>query len=83
VSRRSTTTVPDDGVWAGSWVADRLGVVVRTDDAPLGVSVAELAGLALRHNRLRAHLLVSTVLGKHHPADPRLVLGAGRLLGEQ
>ena len=41
----------------------------------------DLVGMALRRNPRRAHLLVSTVLGKHLPADPRLVYGAGRLLG--
>ena len=39
-------------------------------------------GLALRRNPRRAHLLVSRVLGKHIPADPRLVHAAGLLLGE-
>nr|WP_231390195.1 phosphoribosyltransferase domain-containing protein [Nocardia sp. CNY236] len=37
----------------------------------------------IRHNNpRRAHLLVSTVLGKHLPTDPRLVLGAGERLGD-
>jgi adenine/guanine phosphoribosyltransferase-like PRPP-binding protein len=40
-----------------------------------------LVGMALRINSRRSHLLVSRVLGKHVPADPALVLGAGRLLG--
>ncbi|WP_249644483.1 phosphoribosyltransferase domain-containing protein [Nocardia sputi] len=35
-----------------------------------------------RNNRRRAHLLVSTVLGKHLPTDPRVVLGAGDHLGD-
>jgi hypothetical protein len=35
----------------------------------------------LRRNPRRSHLLVSTVLGKHVPTDPRMVYGAGRLLG--
>ncbi|MEO9239532.1 MAG: phosphoribosyltransferase family protein, partial [Jatrophihabitantaceae bacterium] len=37
--------------------------------------------MAVRRNPRRAHLLVSTVLGKHLPCDPRLVYGSGRLLG--
>nr|WP_170310987.1 phosphoribosyltransferase domain-containing protein [Modestobacter muralis] len=37
--------------------------------------------MALRRNPRRAHLLVSRVLGKHVPTDPRLVHGTGRLLG--
>nr|WP_082393381.1 phosphoribosyltransferase family protein [Nocardia arizonensis] len=36
----------------------------------------------LRRNPKRAHLLVSTVLGKHLPTDPRVVLGAGDRLGD-
>ncbi|HZC70014.1 MAG TPA: phosphoribosyltransferase [Jatrophihabitans sp.] len=58
------------------WVAERFGV--RLDgDAPL----PELVELALRRNPRRAHLLVSTVLGKHVPADPRHVYDTGIELG--
>ena len=64
-----------EAVWTGSWVAERLGVHVEGD------GVAELVGLALRHNPRRAHLLVSRVLGKHVPTDPRLVRAAGLALG--
>ncbi|NYI06722.1 phosphoribosyltransferase [Allostreptomyces psammosilenae] len=45
--------------------------------------VSELVGLAIRDNPRRAHLLVSTVLGKHVPQDPAVVLGAGRELGRR
>jgi adenine/guanine phosphoribosyltransferase-like PRPP-binding protein len=41
----------------------------------------ELVRLALRRNPRRPHLLVSTVLGKHIPADPRLVHATGVELG--
>ena len=58
------------------WVADRFGVRLTGDPA-----LAELVQLALRRNPRRAHLLVSTVLGKHIPADPRVVRGAGLELG--
>ncbi|QNG39191.1 phosphoribosyltransferase [Geodermatophilaceae bacterium NBWT11] len=37
--------------------------------------------MAVRVNPRRAHLLVSRVLGKHVPADPDVVRGAGMLLG--
>ncbi|HEX3257394.1 MAG TPA: phosphoribosyltransferase family protein, partial [Pseudonocardia sp.] len=40
-----------------------------------------LLGMALRNNPRRAQLLVSRVLGKHVPTDPRVVHGAGLLLG--
>lgn len=68
-------------VWTGTWVADRLGVSVRTTGSTIGIELDELVGLALRRNPRRAHLLVSTVLGKHVPTDPRIVYGAGLLLG--
>lgn len=66
--------------WSGQLVADELGVQVR--DAPTNrIPLKKLVGLALRRNPKRAHLLVSTVLGKHVPTNPQTVLGAGRLLG--
>lgn len=68
-------------VWTGSWVAERLGVSVRTTGSTIGIELDELVGLAIRRNPRRAHLLVSTVLGKHVPTDPRIVYGAGLLLG--
>ncbi|GLW62889.1 hypothetical protein Arub01_11330 [Actinomadura rubrobrunea] len=68
-------------IWPGEWVAARLGVRLVDGERPAGVGLADLAGLAVRRNPRRAHLLVSTVLGKHVPTDPRLVYGAGLLLG--
>jgi hypothetical protein len=69
-------------IWSGEWVARRLGMSLETTHAPLGAELSDLVGLAVRRNPRRAHLLVSRVLGKHIPADPRLVNGAGLLLGE-
>lgn len=66
---------PGEGVWPGEWVAERLGVRLEGD------GMRGLLGLALRRNPKRAHLLVSTVLGKHVPQRPRHVLGAGVRLG--
>jgi len=62
-------------------VTDVLGIRVHPTHCAAGVQVGELLGLAVRRNLRRAHLLVSTVLGKHVPTDPRLVYGSGRLLG--
>lgn len=64
-------------VWSGRWVADRAGIaLVGSERLP------ELVGLALRSgNPRRAHLLVSTVLGKHVPQRPAVVHGAGVELG--
>ncbi|WP_188941041.1 phosphoribosyltransferase domain-containing protein [Nakamurella endophytica] len=57
------------------------GVRLQTTGSPVGLAVDDLVRLALRHNPRRAHLLVSTVLGKHLPVHPDLVTAAGRLLG--
>jgi len=61
-------------------VADRLAIELRTTGSTLGLDLPDLVGLAVRRNPRRAHLLVSRVLGKHVPTDPRVVLGAGLLL---
>jgi hypothetical protein len=63
----------------GTGIVERLGVTVRATGP--GVDPAVLLGLALRRNPRRAQLLVSRVLGKHVPTDPRLVRAAGLLLG--
>lgn len=60
-------------------VADRLGVTLRSVGP--GADPTVLLGLALRRNPRRAQLLVSRVLGKHIPTDPRLVRAAGLVLG--
>ncbi len=69
---------------APSWAAERYGI--RVTDGPagpgsVGLTMADLTRIALRRNPKRAQLLVSTVLGKHLPIDPRIACGAGRLLG--
>ena len=70
--------------WGGGWVTDHLGArLLGTSPAPASdlMPVQSLVGMAVRRNPRRAHLLVSMVLGKHVPADPRLVHGTGLLLG--
>ncbi|WP_280346829.1 phosphoribosyltransferase domain-containing protein [Nocardia neocaledoniensis] len=49
---------------------------------PVGYTIDALVQPGLRRNPRRAHLLVSTVLGKHLPTDPRVVIGAGEQLGD-
>lgn len=66
--------------WLGAWVVERFGVTLHTGDAS-ALPLPDLVGLALRRNPRRAHLLVSPVLGKHVPHDPRRVHGAGLQLG--
>ncbi len=68
----------NDGVWSGSWVAERLGVQLVGDD-----ELPALLGLALRRNPKRAHLLVSNVLGKHVPQSPAVVYEHGFRLGRR
>ncbi|MFE5796455.1 phosphoribosyltransferase [Streptomyces sp. NPDC056503] len=63
-------------VWTGTWVAERLGVELIGDE-----ELPTLLGLALRRNPKRAHLLVSSVLGKHVPQRPSVVYGSGLGLG--
>ena len=75
------TRAPTAPAASVSWVRDRYGVELRPGDSPTGWEVSDLVEVGLRQNPRRAHLLVSTVLGKHVPTDPRIVLAAGRLLG--
>ena len=63
------------------WVEARLGLST-TAAADAAVPLDDLVRFALRRNPRRAHLLVSTVLGKHLPAPPATVHRAGLLLGE-
>ncbi|NNH08660.1 phosphoribosyltransferase [Cellulomonas fimi] len=67
--------------WSGTWVSQRLDLRLRTTSSAVGLELADLVGLAVRRNPRRAHLLVSRVLGKHVPTDPRVVRGAALLLG--
>ncbi|MFE3441568.1 phosphoribosyltransferase [Nocardia sp. NPDC059180] len=75
-----------------AWATRHLGIELHHGSsyrhgADLGVLPAELSiesliQPGLRRNPRRAHLLVSTVLGKHLPTDPRVVLDAGNRLGD-
>ena len=67
--------------WNGAWVSEQLGITLETTASCSGLTLEDLVGLAVRRNPRRAHLLVSTVLGKHVCADPALVHGMGLLLG--
>jgi pyrimidine operon attenuation protein/uracil phosphoribosyltransferase len=70
-----------DDIWSGSWVCDQLGIELRERPGHGGPSIKELAGLAVRRNPRRVHLLVSPVLAKHVPADPVQVLARATELG--
>jgi len=67
--------------WTGSWVAERLGLRLQTTDSVDTRRLEDLVGLAVRRNPRRVQLLVSAVLGKHVPTDPRIVRDAGLRLG--
>ncbi|MFW6724219.1 phosphoribosyltransferase [Streptomyces sp. MAR4 CNY-716] len=69
-------TAASGGTWSGEWVESRLGVELSGP-----AELRDLVGLALRRNPRRAHLLVSTVLGKHVPQRPSRIHGAGLRLG--
>ena len=65
-----------------SWATAELGLGLEHVDSSCGYTVPELVRPGLRRNPRRAHLLVSTVLGKHIPTEPAVVRGAGHRLGE-
>ncbi|GAA4946442.1 hypothetical protein GCM10023205_02770 [Yinghuangia aomiensis] len=94
-SDASSASTDSGAEWSGTWVARRLGLRMAADENGIGPSFSTdvtasydgagdlrgLVGLALRRNPRRAHLLVSTVLGKHVPQLPELVHESGRALG--
>ncbi len=80
-------------IWPGTWVTQHLGIDLRGEHAAFSgdqgsagggsADVRALVGLAIRRNPRRAHLLVSTVLGKHVPQRPARVHGTGTELGRR
>ena len=58
---------------------DALGLDVRAPSQPLHFE--NVVGIGVRNNPKRAHLLVSTLLGKHTPQRPDIIDSAARLLG--
>ncbi|MEE2060123.1 phosphoribosyltransferase family protein [Rhodococcus artemisiae] len=64
------------------WATEEFGLALHHDTTSTGYTVPELVEPGLRRNPRRAHLLVSTVLGKHLPTDPATVLAAGHRLGQ-
>ncbi|MCA2209743.1 phosphoribosyltransferase [Nocardia rosealba] len=73
------------------WATRHLGIRLHHGEAfsadvsgalPRDLAIGELVRPGLRRNPRRAHLLVSTVLGKHLPTDPHVVIGAGDRLAD-
>lgn len=69
------------GVLDSNWATTTFGLRFEHVASDSGYTVPELVRPGLRRNPRRAHLLVSTVLGKHVPTDPFSVLGSGHRLG--
>jgi pyrimidine operon attenuation protein/uracil phosphoribosyltransferase len=65
--------------WNGAFVSRELGIP-QPEQAK---GFDRLLGIALRKNKKRAHLLVSTVLGKHIPQNPHIIFYAAEMLAEQ
>lgn len=64
------------------WVTRELGIELFSTKSSSGYTATQLVQPALRRNPRRAHLLVSTVLGKHISATPAEVMAAGNRLGD-
>lgn len=62
------------------WASRVLGFHIVADPGTSERSLTQLVYPGLRRNPRRAHLLVSTVLGKHIPADPQVIIGTAELL---
>ncbi|NMM85960.1 phosphoribosyltransferase [Rhodococcus sp. SRB_17] len=64
------------------WATAEFGLDLVHGSSVVGRTVPELVIPGLRRNPRRAHLLVSTVLGKHVPTEPSVVIGAAEDLGD-
>ncbi|OBK27423.1 phosphoribosyltransferase [Mycobacterium asiaticum] len=66
---------------SSSWATRKFGFAVLDRVATGAFPVTDLVLPGLRRNPRRAHLLVSTVLGKHIAVSPESVIDAGHQLG--
>lgn len=71
------------GAVTETWVTRELGIELLASGTNSGYTVKQLVQPGLRRNPRRAHLLVSTVLGKHLPVHPAAVLAAADELGDR
>jgi hypothetical protein len=65
-----------------AWATTELGFDIVHTASPVGRYVPDLVRPGLRRNPKRAHLLVSTVLGKHIPTAPSVIIAAADALGD-
>ncbi|SDH49129.1 phosphoribosyltransferase domain-containing protein [Microbacterium sp. 77mftsu3.1] len=63
---------------ATTYVTRAIGLDIDAKPQPLELDSA--VGVALRHNKKRAHLLVSNLLGKHTPQRPGIIDAGARIL---
>ena len=66
-------------MWNGKFVADSLNLEVPNNQPEFQA----LLGMALRKNKKRAHLLVSTVLGKHIPVAPSKAIASANVMADE
>ena len=66
-------------MWNGDFVADTLNIEVPENQPEFKT----LLGMALRKNKKRAHLLVSTVLGKHIPVTPSKAIESANIMADE
>lgn len=66
-------------MWNGKFVADSLNLEVPNNQPEFKA----LLGMALRKNKKRAHLLVSTVLGKHIPVAPSKAIDSANVMADE
>ncbi|MEV6068132.1 phosphoribosyltransferase [Nocardia sp. NPDC052001] len=81
----TVTTEPATSAATEPWATRELGLGLRHGDSHVPAPAWDIPDLiepGLRRNPRRAHLLVSTVLGKHLPTDPHRVIDAGNRLGD-
>lgn len=64
-----------------TWASTQFGLQLHDHSGSNGHQLTGLVQPGLRRNPRRAHLLVSTVLGKHIAVSPTVIRDAGRRLG--
>lgn len=65
--------------WAGEFVQQALHLELPEPSAQQ-LNFEDVAGLALRDNPKRAHLIVSKLLGKHYPQSPFIIQASAMIL---
>ncbi|WP_420879038.1 phosphoribosyltransferase family protein [Rhodococcus sp. (in: high G+C Gram-positive bacteria)] len=79
-----TTTSSTAATAQPSWATEQFGLALHdAGGTESGWRVTDLVRPGLRRNPRRAHLLVSTVLGKHVPTEPALVRAAADALADK